>query len=53
MNAGVAQLVERILAKDKVAGSKPVTRSKSVFQKFCSDWFLSSKCHFQMAKMAG
>lgn len=27
MHAGVAQLVERLLAKQKVAGSKPVTRS--------------------------
>ncbi len=27
MNAGVAQLVERVLAKDEVAGSNPVSRS--------------------------
>jgi len=31
MNAGVAQLVERDLAKVEVAGSNPVSRSKKLF----------------------
>jgi hypothetical protein len=31
LGAGVAQLVERVLAKHKVDGSKPFTRSKILF----------------------
>ena len=33
MWAGVAQLVERILAKDEVAGPNPVSRSKKMPQR--------------------
>jgi hypothetical protein len=35
--AGVAQLVERVLAKHEVVGSKPITRSN----KFCKEIDLS------------
>jgi hypothetical protein len=31
LGAGVAQLVERVLAKHKVVGSKPITRSNISF----------------------
>ena len=31
LGAGVAQLVERVLAKHKVVGSKPITRSSILF----------------------
>jgi hypothetical protein len=38
MNAGVAQLVERDLAKVEVAGSNPVSRSKKLFGESQERW---------------
>jgi hypothetical protein len=39
-SAGIAQLVERYLAKVQVAGSNPVSRSKLKTQNFDSAFFL-------------
>jgi hypothetical protein len=38
-NAEIAQLVERNLAKVKVAGSRPVFRSRKASSQFCGDFF--------------